>query len=100
LSEAARLNQALLKRPFTNDTLSVPLKYNIWEHYRGALVGDAVPIITRPATLLIDRMRLSWSTWDDYCRQVISYGNKEGAYLYDYGTVQDEGVEQQLAGIY
>jgi hypothetical protein len=30
---------------------------------------------------------------------VIWYGNKKGAYLYDYGTMQDQ-VEQQLAGIY
>jgi radical SAM superfamily enzyme YgiQ (UPF0313 family) len=100
LSEAARLNHALLKRPFTLDTLSVPLAYNVWDHYRGALVGDVVPIVRCPATLVVDRTRQSWSTWDDYCREVIWYGNKKGAYLYDYGTLEDQSVEPQLAGIY
>jgi hypothetical protein len=100
LSEAARLNHALLKRPFTRDVLSVALEFNVWERYRGALIGEDVPLEKRPVTLVVDRSRQSWSTWDDYCREVIWYGNKKGAYLYDYGTVEDRGVEQQLAGIY
>ena len=72
----------------------------MWELYRSALVGEPVALAERPATLTVDRMRQSWLTWDDYCREVIWYGNKKGAYLYDYGTVEDRGVEQQLAGIY
>jgi hypothetical protein len=100
LAEAARLNHGLLKRPFTRDLLTVPLRYNVWEVYRGALVGERLPLVEKPATLVVDRQRHSWSTWDDYCREVIWYGNKKGAYLYDYGAVEDRGVEQQLAGIY
>ena len=100
LAEAARLNHALMKRPFTRDLLTVPLHYNVWEVYRGALVGERVPLIERPTRLIVDRQRHSWLTWDDYCREVIWYGNKKGAYLYDYGAVEDRGVEQQLAGIF
>ena len=55
LADAVRLNQALLKRPFTRDTLSVPLHYNVWEYYRGALVGEPTAITERPALLAIDR---------------------------------------------
>jgi hypothetical protein len=59
-----------------------------------------VPIRRRTTVLAVDRERHSWPTWDDYCREVIWYGNKKGAYLYDYGAVEDQGVEPQLAGIY
>jgi radical SAM superfamily enzyme YgiQ (UPF0313 family) len=100
LAEAARLNGALLKRPFTRDQLSVPLQFNVWERYRAALLGAQVPIRRRTTVLAVDRERHSWPTWDDYCREVIWYGNKKGAYLYDYGAVEDQGVEPQLAGIY
>ena len=51
--------------------------------------------------MTVDRERQSWWSWDDYCREVIWYGNKKGAYLYDYNASHDHGIaEQQLAGIY
>ena len=109
LADAVRLNQALLKRPFTRDRLSLPLRYNVWDYYRGALVGDSVSIEERPALVVVDRQRQSWWSWDDYCREVIWYGNKKGAYLYDHEAVgstpagagcHDAGGEQGIAGIY
>jgi hypothetical protein len=107
LSDAARLNQALLKRPFTRDMLSVSLRHNVWDYYRGALVGDSVSIEERPAVLAVDRLRQFWWTWDDYCREVIWYGNKKGAYLYNHPSVEGrpvacerDTIERQMAGIY
>jgi hypothetical protein len=99
VQDAIRLNQALLKRPFVRDTLSLPLRYNVWEYYRGALVGDDVPLEERSSLVSIDRATQSWWSWDDYCREVIWYGNKKGAYLYDYKSLTT-GVESQIAGIY
>ena len=100
LRDAVRLNQALLKRPFTRDTVTVPLRHNVWEHYRGVLTGEAVTLVEQPRQAIIDRARQSWSSWDDYCREVIWYGNKKGAYLYDYASTEHRGAEPQLAGIY
>jgi len=122
VADAVRLNQALLKRPFTRDTLSLPLRYNVWDYYRGALVGEARLIEEQPAMVAVDRAKQSWWTWDDYCREVIWYGNKKGAYLYEHQTVDArsmaeasgaeldlvpdaspcarEGVEPEIAGIY
>ena len=121
LRDAVRLNQALLKRPFTRDTLSVPLHYNVWEYYRSALASERTAIKEQPELLAIDRARQSWSTWNDYCREVIWFGNKKGAYLYEHqsagGAVapvpssapsmapsaadgEPENVEPEIAGIY
>jgi radical SAM superfamily enzyme YgiQ (UPF0313 family) len=121
LRDAVRLNQALLKRPFTRDTLSVPLHYNVWEYYRSALASETIAITEQPALLAIDRTRQSWSTWNDYCREVIWFGNKKGAYLYEHQTAggseagaprsallmtpsavacEPETVEPEIAGIY
>jgi hypothetical protein len=109
LSDAVRLNQALLKRPFTRDTISVPLRHNIWEYYRGALVGEHVSIAEAPGVVTVNRQRQSWWSWDDYCREVIWYGNKKGAYLYGHEMVgiqpiaagdDDSGGASEIAGIY
>jgi radical SAM superfamily enzyme YgiQ (UPF0313 family) len=101
LDDAVRLNQALLKRPFTRDTLTLPLQSNVWDYYRGQLVGEPVAIAQQRTLVKVDRQRQSWFSWDDYCREVIWYGNKKGAYLYDYNASHDhDAPEQQLAGIY
>jgi hypothetical protein len=86
VADAVRLNQALLKRPFTRDTLSLPLRYNVWDYYRGALVGEERSIEEQSALVAVDRAKQSWWNWDDYCREVIWYGNKKGAYLYEHQT--------------
>jgi hypothetical protein len=108
VQDAVRLNQALLKRPFVRDTLSLPQRYNVWEYYRAALVGEDTVLEERPSLVSIDRGTQSWSSWDDYCREVIWYGNKKGAYLYEFETgggtnpiacgPADE--EAQIAGIH
>ena len=72
-----------------------------------------MPITVQPALVAIDRQRQSWWNWDDYCREVVWYGNKKGAYLYDHQTIPAradvdfvpaatacEGADAQLAGIY
>jgi radical SAM superfamily enzyme YgiQ (UPF0313 family) len=109
LADAVRLNQALLKRPFTRDALSLPLRHNVWEYYRAALAGEDVPLEERRTMVTVDRERQSWWSWDDYCRDVIWYGNKKGAYLYEHQSVHDAkadarcvdaGPEPGIAGIY
>jgi hypothetical protein len=114
VADAARLNGALLKRPFTRDRLSLELRYNVWDYYRALLAGESSSLTESPALTMIDRERLSWWTWDDYCREVIWYGNKKGAYLYEHRTVEVSPVangpasagplasdqRSQIAGIY
>jgi hypothetical protein len=95
LEDAVHLNRALLKVPFQKEDLSLHLQYNVWEHYQGVLVGDEVPLQERPSVRAIDRSSVSWWSWDEYCREVIWYGNKKGAYLYS-----QKEVAPQIAGIY
>jgi hypothetical protein len=40
----------------------------------------------------IDRTGQTWTTWNDWCREVVWFGNKKGAYLYGFKP------ELQLAG--
>jgi radical SAM superfamily enzyme YgiQ (UPF0313 family) len=95
LHEAVRLNHALLKQPFQRADLRIELSWNLWEFYQAALRGDGVPLEARPSVYRVDRTRMVWPSWDDWCREVIWYGNKKGAYLYGQAT-----GEPQLAGHY
>ncbi len=95
LADAVKLNRSLLKRPFQTEDLEIELRYNIPEHYNALRMGESAPLIERPTRYYIDRTSQVWNTWDDYCREVIWYGNKKGAYLYT-----NRIIEPQIAGIY
>lgn len=95
LSEAILLNQMLIKLPFVTEDLDASLSYNLWEFYRSVLLGNPILLEERDVVYHIDKTSESWQSWDDWCQQVIWYGNKKGAYL--YGNI---GVGKQIAGHY
>ncbi|MBI2870511.1 MAG: radical SAM protein [Candidatus Omnitrophica bacterium] len=95
LKEAVQLNRELIKQPFHTTDLHLDLSYNIWEFYQASLRGGALALMERPNRCVINRTEKQWSTWNDWCREVIWWGNKKGAYMYGNNI-----VEPQLAGHY
>jgi len=93
LQQAVALNQALLKLPFQIEDLDLKLSYNLWEFYQAAIRRIKIPLEEKPSYCHIDRTRESWSSWREWCQEVIWYGNKKGAYLYGYSY-----AEPQMAG--
>ena len=83
----------MIKQPFQTQDLELEASYNQWEFYQSALAGAKIPIEQASNTYHIDRTSVKWASWDDWCREVIWYGNKTGAYLYGNKT-----AEPQLAG--
>lgn len=93
LNEAIKLNRALIKLPFQTKDLTVQMSYNIWEAYQGARVGETVQIEETPSFYNIDRTSEIWDSWESWCREVVWWGTKKGAYL--YGNVS---LGPQLSG--
>jgi len=82
LRESLFLNKSLLKLPFQKYDLQIELSYNIWDFYYNHLRGIDIPIIQESCQYTIDRTSMVWFSWEDWCQEVIWYGNKKGAYLY------------------
>ena len=82
LHDAIVFNQNLLKMPFQDKNLKIKLSYNIWDIYKANLTGKNVPVEKGEYYYEIDRTTSKWASWDDWCREVVWYGNKRGAYLY------------------
>jgi len=93
LHESVELNRMLLKRPFQKENAECIVSFNVWEYYQAAIRGSRIPLESKPTVYHIDRTTHRWESWDDWCREVIWYGNKKGAYLYG-----SEPVERQLSG--
>ena len=83
LHDAIRLNRNLIKMPFVESDLNISLNYNIYEVFQGILNGIDVPLESGHFNYIIDRTSDNWHTWSDWLREVVWYGTKKGAYLYD-----------------
>ncbi|MBI3723772.1 hypothetical protein HY251_07455, partial [bacterium] len=82
LRESVLLNRSLMKTPFQEADLDLSLSWNLLEVYQSVLLGMPVPLEREPTRHHVDRTSKVWLTWEDWCREVIWYGNKKGAYLY------------------
>lgn len=82
LHDAIFLNQNLIKLPFHKKNIDIGLSHNIWDVYRASLSGRTAKIKNGNYHCEIDRTSAKWVSWDDWCREVVWYGNKKGAYLY------------------
>jgi hypothetical protein len=80
--DAIRLNKNLIKLPFIKEDLKIEFSCNIWDLYRGAVKGVKVPLENTPCVYKIDRTSDRWQSWEEWCRKVVWYGNKRGAYIY------------------
>jgi len=83
LDESIYLNQSLMKLPFRYTDQRIQLSYNLVEVYQAALRGVSMPIENGIYNYHIDRKSKTWSSWEDWCRKVIWYESKKGAYLYN-----------------
>jgi hypothetical protein len=93
LDDAIRLNRAALKQPFVRDTVTIETRHDVAGFCAGVINNERVALRTERTRLVIDRATRSWDDFDSWCREVVWWGNKKGAYLY-----QAEAVEPQLAG--
>ncbi len=95
LDEAVRLNRALLSQPFVTDDLEIDLDYDLLRFWDGVRAGKPVPLTRNRHTVLIERSRNAFNDLNEWCRRVVWWGNKKGAYLY-----RNRVGEPQLAGHY
>jgi len=84
LSDAVRLNGVLLKQPFHRDDIMFRSEYDLLatcDEIRRTGGGRLTP---EPASYVVNRSAEGWQGWEDWSREVVWYGNKRGAYLYNY----------------
>ena len=89
IHELFMLNKELMKKPLINKNKTVTVNYNIIEAYRSYLHGLDIQLEEKECTYVIDRESFSWDTWDSWCQEVVWYGNKQGAYMYDLENISE-----------
>jgi radical SAM superfamily enzyme YgiQ (UPF0313 family) len=95
LGDAVRLNRALLSQPFVADDIEITTGFDILSFCDGVRTGERQPLRRQPTALRVLRGKARFDRIEDWCRQVVWWGNKKGAYLYSNQSLQPE---RQLAG--
>jgi hypothetical protein len=95
IDDAVRFNHALVKQPFARDAVSVELDYDLAAFF-DAVRNNERPALSKARTRIrIDRAGECYDDFAAWCREVVWWGNKKGAYLYT-----QRAREKQLAGHY
>jgi hypothetical protein len=92
VADAVRLNRALLKQPFVAGDVEVVLAHDVHALWQGVRCGERQELARGEIRIRIDRTSRTWSDFQAWCREVVWWGNKKGAYLYGSQPVR------QLAG--
>ena len=97
IEEAVRLNRALVRQPFVHENLTLHLNYDLLGFWRDMRNGEPATLVARPLVVKIDQASKPYDDFQSWCREVVWWGNKKGAYLYE----NEAGVaERELAGHY
>jgi len=87
IDEALFINKKLIKRPFVFEDENIKCRFNTLEFYSNLLVGRSIELEESFPVYLIKRRDTSWCDWDKWYTDVVWYGTKKGACLYEWSLV-------------
>jgi len=97
IDEAVRLNHALVNQPFATGNLTMKLRYDLLGYWHAVRNGEQAPLRERAVLVEIDRLSRRYDDFQKWCREIVWWGNKKGAYLYS-PTARE--ITPELAGHY
>ena len=97
IDEAVRLNHALVHQPFAKEDVKVRLRYDLLEYWRKVRDGEQALLREVPQVVEIDRTSKPYTDFQKWCREIVWWGNKKGAYLYSPRAL---AITPELAGHY
>ena len=97
IDEAVRLNHALVNQPFATSNGSLRLRYDLLGYWHAVRNGEPALLRETPVLVEIDRMSRRYDDFQKWCREIVWWGNKKGAYLYSPNARE---ITPELAGHY
>ncbi|CAO3411503.1 radical SAM protein [Azospirillum largimobile] len=81
VGEAFMINRRLVHQPFLTQDEHVDMAYSVIDFYNGVVKGVPVPLERRPNRVHIRRSHRPYTDFQLWCREIVWWGNKKGAYL-------------------
>ncbi len=93
IEDSLKLNRALVKQPFLADDVVVEIGCDLMRFYDDVRNGTGRTLRMVPTRVVIERSSQVYLDLQTWCREVVWWGNKKGAYLYT-----NRVFDKQLAG--
>jgi radical SAM superfamily enzyme YgiQ (UPF0313 family) len=102
LEEAILVNRELVSRPGLPNDLTIKLKFNVIDVWRCICQGKPYNLVRGEYTYNILRSKRYYDDFERWCREIVWWGNKKGAYLYPIEESFRLGQEsyREIAGHY
>ena len=97
IDEAIRLNHALVHQPFAQENLKIRLSYDLLDYWHKVRGGEQALLAEKPLAIEVDRTAKPYDDFQKWCREIVWWGNKKGAYLY---SPRSAAITPELAGHY
>ncbi len=97
IEDAIKVNHAMVHQPFATTNLKVKLRYDILDYWQKVRTGEQALLDERPMLVEIDRAAKPYDDFQKWCREIVWWGNKKGAYLYSPVAT---AITPELAGHY
>ena len=97
IEEAIKLNHALVHQPFAKTNVKVRLRYDLLDYWNKVRGGEQALLREAPMLVEIDRTSKPYDDFQKWCREIVWWGNKKGAYLYSPNAT---AITPELAGHY
>jgi hypothetical protein len=97
IDEAIRLNHALVHQPFAKNNLQVRLSHDVLDYWHKVRNGEQAALRKAPLVVEINRTGKPYDDLQKWCREIVWWGNKKGAYLYAPSAA---AITPELAGHY
>ena len=80
--EAININKNLVSQPFLSNDIDIESTFNVIEFWQSTCEGIPVRLKKGNYNFKILRSSRYYSDFDLWCKEVVWWGNKKGAYLY------------------
>jgi radical SAM superfamily enzyme YgiQ (UPF0313 family) len=97
IDEAVRLNHALVHQPFAKENVKVRLRFDLLDYWHKVRNGEQALLREADMVIEIDRTSKPYDDFQKWCREIVWWGNKKGAYLY---SPRASEITRELAGHY
>jgi hypothetical protein len=97
IDEAIRLNHALVHQPFARENVKIRLRHDLLDYWHKVRGGEQALLREAPMAIEVDRTSKPYDDFQKWCREIVWWGNKKGAYLYAPRAAE---ITPELAGHY
>ena len=86
-----------MHQPYAKQDLEVTLAYDLLDYWSKVRNGEEAVLSKRPQVVAVDRTSKPYDDFQKWCREIVWWGNKKGAYLYSPRAL---AITPELAGHY